>query len=79
MNKIRFYCYSSQIVIFSTLLRNSIPFRIKNKGHRLLINKFVLRINSMLKYGSFRLDAWTGEFSLCFNNIFSSLQYYELF
>jgi hypothetical protein len=73
--KVRFMCLGAQIVVFSTLLRNGIPVKIQYKFQKITIGKFVLKVNSTLKYGSFRLDPHNGEFALCLHSSMTISQF----
>lgn len=69
------YHHSCVIAAHFSLFKDFIPFRIKTKDLRLLVNKFLLKSNADISYGSFRLDPITGELYLAFSNIFTTSQY----
>lgn len=42
------------------------------------MGKYLLKANSSLKYGSFKIDPVTGEVTLCFNNTLTASQFQDL-
>lgn len=48
------------ITIYGTLLKNFIPYKFIGKDNRITISKFLLKVNAILKYGSFRIDPNSG-------------------
>lgn len=73
--KVKFLFHTNQITIFSSLLKNAIPLKIKYKAHRLSVNKLILKINSTIKYGSFRLDPNNGELTIALNSCMTYAQF----
>ena len=65
----------SQITISSTVLRNYIPIRVKEKEMRLTINRYVIKINGSLKQGALRLNPFNGEIVFCMTNFLTLSQY----
>lgn len=39
-----------------------------------MMNKFILKINSIIKSGSFRVNPNNGEMCFCFNTLFGLMQ-----
>lgn len=60
LSKIEFNLKTSQISCSSTVLRNYLPLRIKEKEIKLFVNRYLIRINGVLKNGSIRLNPLNG-------------------
>ncbi len=60
------------------MLRNYVPIRVKEKDMKLSINRFLIRINGILKNGSIRLNPFNGEIVFCMNSFLSIYQFESL-
>ena len=61
--------------MYGIVLKNGCPVHLQHRNQRIMMNHFLLKVNSIIKYGSFKINPLSGEVMITYNTFMTNFQY----